>query len=61
MSFVLSILIMLGINQVLFAETEQTDTLQVTIEGRDVTADWSLMPEAERYTLYYAYADYKGC
>ncbi|RLA24803.1 MAG: hypothetical protein DRQ62_04345 [Gammaproteobacteria bacterium] len=36
------------------------ELLLVSTEGKDVTADWSLMPEAQGYTLYYALADYKG-
>ena len=60
MSFVLSMLIMLGFSQAIFSETDPTETMVVTVDGTDITADWSLMPEANSYTLYYAYADYKG-
>lgn len=34
--------------------------LVTTVNCTNVSADWSAMPEAESYTLYYAYADYNG-
>lgn len=43
------------------SDTQDPDELLMVItEGKDVTADWSSMPEAQSYTLYYALADYKG-
>lgn len=57
---VLSMFFMLWTNQILRAEVGQTETLLVTLEGRDVTADWSLQPTSQSYTLYYAYADNMG-
>ncbi len=40
--------------------TSQAQPLVVTVDGVNVNLDWSAMPTATSYTLYYALADYKG-
>lgn len=58
---VLSMILMPGVNPVLSAaDVDQNEPLIVTVDGRNVTADWSAMPDSLSYTLYYAYADYAG-
>jgi len=36
------------------------EQLVTTVNGTNVNLDWSTMPEAQSYTLYYALADFKG-
>ena len=40
--------------------TSQAQQLVVTVDGVNVNLDWSAMPAATSYTLYYALTDYKG-
>jgi len=40
--------------------TSHADQLVTTVNGTNVNLDWSTMPEAQSYTLYYALADFKG-
>ncbi|MCU7837536.1 MAG: hypothetical protein KZQ83_20125 [gamma proteobacterium symbiont of Taylorina sp.] len=37
-----------------------SELLIVTVDGKDVSLDWSAMPDAQSSTLYVALADYKG-
>ncbi|MFK5984092.1 MAG: hypothetical protein QM479_01520 [Pseudomonadota bacterium] len=37
-----------------------TELFSVNVEGRNVLAEWPLMPEAHNYILYYASAGYNG-
>ncbi|MEA1921745.1 MAG: hypothetical protein U9N63_03735 [Pseudomonadota bacterium] len=42
------------------ASTSHAEQLVTTVDGTNVNLDWSAMPEAPSYTLYYALADFKG-
>jgi len=42
------------------SQAQQAQPLVVAVDGVNVNLDWSAMPAAPSYTLYYAFADYKG-
>jgi len=42
------------------ASTSHAEQLVTTVDGTNVNLDWSAMPEAPSYTLYYTLADFKG-